>query len=374
MAGDWLKMRVDLGDDPAVVAMSGNLDCSEFEVVGLLHRTWSWADRHTTDGTAPGITRAWLDRYTRAGFAAALESVGWVGFSDAGIQFTNFERHNGQSAKTRAEATVRQRLSRKSRDEGVTGSPRTNIPRPIARAVLTRDAFQCVYCGEQSSQQEEAGKRPRLSIDHMIPESRGGACNMANLVTCCRACNNEKNDRTPTEFGLEPTFLQPGVLYASEADGMSHAPCDKSVTREEKRREEKKEQDQKQERSPSGSRLAADWEPTPADIAFAEQDAPGVDWRHEAAKFRDYWQSKAGKDARKTNWHQTWRNWLRNSKPARAGPAAGHSKQLSGVAAILGVNPHDLASQFASGSVVQVADRNLPGDFVPAEPRRLPGG
>ena len=244
MAGDWLKMRVDLGDDPAVVAMSGNLDCSEFEVVGLLHRTWSWADRHTTDGTAPGITRAWLDRYTRAGFAAALESVGWVGFSDAGIQFTNFERHNGQSAKTRAEATVRQRLSRKSRDEGVTGSPRTNIPRPIARAVLTRDAFQCVYCGEQSSQQEEAGKRPRLSIDHMIPESRGGACNMANLVTCCRACNNEKNDRTPTEFGLEPTFLQPGVLYASEADGMSHAPCDKSVTREEKRRGEKKEQEQ----------------------------------------------------------------------------------------------------------------------------------
>ena len=132
--------------------------------------------------------------------------------------------------------------------------------------------------------------------------------------------------------------------------------------------------EQEQERSPSGSRLPAEWEPTPADIAFAEQDAPGVDWRHEAAKFRDYWQSKAGKDARKTNWHQTWRNWLRNSKPARAGPAAGHSKQLSGVAAILGVNPHDLASQFASGSVVQVADRNLPSDFVPAEPRRLPSG
>lgn len=242
MAGDWIKMRIDLSDDPAVVTMASALGRSEFEVVGALHRIWCWADRHTTDGTAPGITPAWLDRYIFAGFSAAIEAVGWITFDAAGITFVGFDKHNGKSAKTRAEGAVRQRLSRENRDNGETGCARTNIPKPIARAVLTRDGYQCVYCGEQSSAEKEAGKRPILSIDHLIPESRGGACNMANLVTCCRACNNEKNDRTPGEWGVEPVFLQPGIVYGGEEAGMSQKKCDKPVTREEKKREKKKEQ------------------------------------------------------------------------------------------------------------------------------------
>jgi hypothetical protein len=38
--------------------------------------------------------------------------------------------------------------------------------------------------------------------------------------------------------------------------------------------------------------------------------------RLEADKFRDFWCSKSGKDATKVDWLATWRNWIRNSKPA----------------------------------------------------------
>jgi uncharacterized protein YdaU (DUF1376 family) len=59
---------------------------------------------------------------------------------------------------------------------------------------------------------------------------------------------------------------------------------------------------------------------------------------------------------------------------ARAGPrASAPSKHLSGVAAILGVNAHDLTDQQPARTVVREIDRAESGDFVPAEPRRLPG-
>lgn len=238
MAGDWIKMRVDLGDDPAVILMASKLDVSEDEIVGKLHRLWCWADKHTTDGTAPAITARWVDRYVnRTGFADAMILARWISFSEEGVEFPEFDRHNGGSAKKRVEATLRQRLSRKNRDEGVTGEARTSIPRPFVRHVLERDGYKCVFCGTQSDEKKEAGKKPVLSVDHLVPITRGGSASVDNLACACRACNNEKNDRTPEEWGLSPTFLQPGVTYKDGA--MSQKNCDGSVTREEKRREEK---------------------------------------------------------------------------------------------------------------------------------------
>lgn len=115
MAGEWIKMRVDLSDDPAVIGMACRLDCSEYEVVGRLHKLWSWADRHTEDGHAPSVTPAWLDRYVeRDGFADALIAAGWLVVDDAGLTIPNFERHNGQSAKKRGLAAERKRKQRDS--------------------------------------------------------------------------------------------------------------------------------------------------------------------------------------------------------------------------------------------------------------------
>ena len=58
--------------------------------------------------------------------------------------------------------------------------------------IMKRDAYQCLYCGSTKN----------LTLDHMIPKSRGGDSSWTNLVTACMRCNTRKGDRTPEEAGL----------------------------------------------------------------------------------------------------------------------------------------------------------------------------
>lgn len=127
MAGDWIKMRVDLADDPAVIGMASYLKMDEYEIIGRLHKLWSWADKHSTDGFVPHITQKWIDKHLeKSGFSSQMASVGWLVFDATGVTFPNFERHNGKSAKSRAENTERVRLSRKKCDKRVTDSARSS--------------------------------------------------------------------------------------------------------------------------------------------------------------------------------------------------------------------------------------------------------
>jgi hypothetical protein len=133
MAGDWIKVRVSLATDPAVICMAEKLDTSEFEVVGMLHHLWSWADSQSRDGHASGVTAKWINRFVqRDQFAQAMQDAGWLSINDDGVEFPNFDRHNGESAKARGLAAARkqkqrsnvtpevQSMSRAERDESVT--------------------------------------------------------------------------------------------------------------------------------------------------------------------------------------------------------------------------------------------------------------
>lgn len=55
------------------------------------------------------------------------------------------------------------------------------------RLIYERDEYRCLYC-------EEAGDADFLSLDHLIPMSKGGASGIHNIVTACRPCNNAKGD------------------------------------------------------------------------------------------------------------------------------------------------------------------------------------
>jgi 5-methylcytosine-specific restriction endonuclease McrA len=59
--------------------------------------------------------------------------------------------------------------------------------------VLRRDQHRCQYCGV----------RDRLTIDHVMPRSRGGREAWENLVAACVPCNNRKGNRTPDEAGMK---------------------------------------------------------------------------------------------------------------------------------------------------------------------------
>lgn len=62
------------------------------------------------------------------------------------------------------------------------------------------------------------------------------------------------------------------------------------------------------------TRLPEDWTPSEADEDYAIGELGAEGARREAEKFRNYWLSKGGKDARKTSWSRTWRNWVISAK------------------------------------------------------------
>lgn len=70
--------------------------------------------------------------------------------------------------------------------------------------IFKRDNHRCQYCGTTEE----------LTLDHVVPKSRGGKTNWDNLATACKRCNSRKGDDTPEEARMplrqkpfKPTFL-----------------------------------------------------------------------------------------------------------------------------------------------------------------------
>lgn len=58
--------------------------------------------------------------------------------------------------------------------------------------IFKRDTYSCQYCGTNKD----------LTLDHLIPKSKGGKSTWTNLVTACKNCNARKGDFRPEEVGL----------------------------------------------------------------------------------------------------------------------------------------------------------------------------
>jgi hypothetical protein len=75
--------------------------------------------------------------------------------------------------------------------------------RPTRANIMLRDEETCQYCGKHFRE---------LTLDHVIPRSRGGQSTWENLVACCRACNGRKGNRLPHEVGMK-LMRQPRPLH-----------------------------------------------------------------------------------------------------------------------------------------------------------------
>ncbi|GMH35787.1 hypothetical protein BSKO_03655 [Bryopsis sp. KO-2023] len=69
-------------------------------------------------------------------------------------------------------------------------SERLHVPLS-KRNIFLRDSGKCVYCGETS----------RLTVDHVVPISKGGPKSWENVVTACDKCNSRKGDKTLKQLG-----------------------------------------------------------------------------------------------------------------------------------------------------------------------------
>jgi len=71
--------------------------------------------------------------------------------------------------------------------------------------IFKRDEFKCGYCSSPKN----------LTLDHIIPKSKGGKNNWENLITCCFSCNAKKGDKTLEQSGLKLQVkpFRPSAFY-----------------------------------------------------------------------------------------------------------------------------------------------------------------
>ncbi len=119
----WIKMRVNLLDDPRVRLVSKAIGCNAVSVTGGLYMLWSLANQYSTDGKLVGYDADDLDKkFGKPGFAAALasEDVGWLVIGPNYLIVPKFDEHNGEGAKARAQTLARVHAHRKRNGDSVT--------------------------------------------------------------------------------------------------------------------------------------------------------------------------------------------------------------------------------------------------------------
>lgn len=133
MAGDWIKMRIDLQTHPKVFRMVSALQADRLRIIGGLHVAWSIFDTHSSDGVLVGYTVDAMDAVVGwPGFTQAMIDVEWAAVEDDGsLVMPRFDEHNGASAKRRANDAERKRNDRKN--------PVRNLSASDADSLRTRE-------------------------------------------------------------------------------------------------------------------------------------------------------------------------------------------------------------------------------------------
>ena len=88
------------------------------------------------------------------------------------------------------------------------------IPLNLRRRVIERDGLHCVYCDDDLSNSE-------IHMDHVIPESQGGATDYNNLQVTCRKCNLAKGVLSESEFTEKLKVRALNILHRLGAGGES---------------------------------------------------------------------------------------------------------------------------------------------------------
>jgi hypothetical protein len=175
----WIKSPVTLLNNLQMALLAQALEVPLTKAIGHLHTIFWWCLEHAADGHLETrdprvLASAGLWEGDPEIFVRALVQTGWIAPTEKGFQICRWEDYAGPVLKNR------QRQARY----------RTALREPIFR----RDGYRCRYCG----------RTDHLTIDHVIPLSRGGTNRPENLVTACRYCNSQKSARTPEEWGWKP--------------------------------------------------------------------------------------------------------------------------------------------------------------------------
>lgn len=161
MAGDWIRLKPDMEMNPVYWKIAEATSLTRHELLFTLYKICCWFQKHGKYGKAkctPDVINLLVERN---GVAEAMISAGWM------------ESHFGVL------------VLKKFCD---TSAARKSLGAAVRREVM-KDGF-CKACGETAG----------LVVDHKIPISRGGSCDLDNLQSLCRNCNTKKGKLTMEEF------------------------------------------------------------------------------------------------------------------------------------------------------------------------------
>ena len=219
MSDQWIKARTDLAENPKTIAIAVKLGCDPYLVVGkLVGQLWKWADKHAAlfRGDDPHYqhakalgTAAWVDQHTGIkGLADAMMAAGidWLRVEGDYLIFPRWEKHNGKSAKMRAENTRRQQRLRDN-PAPTDAEPVAPVVAPEARQTsrTTRDTSAT---REEKKREEKrtpppasCGLRPAACGDDAARGGGGGGVGDRDEVTRCQG------DQVPGDAGSTPDHL-----------------------------------------------------------------------------------------------------------------------------------------------------------------------
>lgn len=124
--------------------------------------------------------------------AVKFHYTGQIAYVNGAIVYTI---HGGINAITQKQSAVE--VYSIVATHGKTPNLYLNYTPPLNNtALFRRDAFICMYCGDQFP-------RSKLSRDHVMPLRLGGTDTWNNVVTACRACNNRKAGKTPEQAKMQ---------------------------------------------------------------------------------------------------------------------------------------------------------------------------
>lgn len=190
------------------------------------------------------------------------------------------------------------------------------IASPRLRHALA-DELERLPLDELSDKPTKAGWRPAREVVAEVVKT---------LLETLRVTLPERDTETLPPEPIEEPFPEPMSKGSGAGAGVStststHLPENASLPR-----------------TTRGRRIPDDFTVTPAMRSWAAQHAPGVDPDRTTERFCDYWRAKAGRDACKTDWVATWRNWMRSehdrtpsARPGAARPSTTDQRVQAGL-------------------------------------------
>ncbi len=161
----WIKVDTTLVNKPKVVQISRILKKKREETLGFLIKFWCLVDGLTEDGFLPGYDRVAVDDLVGLkGFAKALQVVDWLDFNDDGCVVARYDKHNGNSAKKRAESALRnKRFMRKKSNTNLTQSALENAqPREDKIRIDSESLSGAPACACEDTPSQDSSSRPDI--------------------------------------------------------------------------------------------------------------------------------------------------------------------------------------------------------------------